>query len=131
MVKTEIIELHKQFVNWYNANIKLSELEQQIGHRLEKNFSIIYPSASKQTKNDFLKMLLTDHGNDQTFQIEISDISIQLLTETIALASYQEWQYWNNEPEPKLKLQTSSVLRINDETVTWINIHETQIKNNN
>lgn len=126
-IENEIIEVHRLFQGWYNGTIEKAELDTSIGSRLSEQFYIVFPDATKNTKNQLLDMMRNDYDNDKTYRIEIKDLEIDLLSDALFLASYQEWQYWDDESEPKLKLQSTSILRLLGEKSEWLAIHETQI----
>lgn len=72
-------------------------------------------------------MMRADYGNDKTFRIEIKDLEATSLSDSAFFASYQEWQYWDDQKTPKMKKQCTSVLHMVDEKPKWLVIHETQI----
>ena len=73
-------------------------------------------------------MLSRDQGNDAAYRIEIKHLDVEALSESVFLATYQEWQYWDRALNPNLKLQTSSVLQIINSELKWAFIHETAIQ---
>ena len=126
-IEREILKIHELFQAWYNGTIEQNSLV-EIESKLSDSFYIVFPDATKNSKNDLTRMMEKDYGNDTSYRIEIKEIKVNLLTESVYLASYQEWQFWDNEEEPQLKLQTTAVLREDNNMVEWMAIHETGVK---
>ncbi len=125
-IKYEILEIHELFQEWYRGTLSDTDLESNIGAHLAEEFQITFPDGTAHTKNDLLKMMRPDRGNDPRYRIRISDIRIQRSLTDTHQVRYVESQYWEGAEKPNLIIQTSSILRGSSNGLLWVSIHETQ-----
>lgn len=126
-IKHEILEMHVLFQEWYQGSLPDSDLDSKIGIRLAEDFQITFPDGTVHAKNDLLKMMRPDRGNDPQYQILISDIQIKSSSANMHHVAYIESQHWYGAERPNLIIETSSILRDSPSGLLWASIHETKI----
>ena len=128
-IKTEILRLHKDFADWYNAKVTKENkiFNSKITNTLDKNFHIVLPDGYEYNKDSFCKMVYKDYGTDKDFLIKIKYLKIRKLEPNLFLARYEEWQYFDKNIQSKRT--TVSILKKDKKSkIIWIHIHESPIK---
>ncbi len=126
-IKHEILEIHVLFQEWYQGSLPDSDLDSKIGIRLAEDFQITFPDGTVHAKNDLLKMMRPDRGNDPQYRIVIGYIQMKSSSADTYHVAYIESQHWYGAEKPNLIIETSSILRDSPNGLLWASIHETKV----
>jgi len=128
-IKTEIIELHQFFDDWFTGRLKRTDEEfNRLTTALAPEFEMITPEGARVNRTDVLEQIQSAHAGraqDGTFQIRVKNITSRLLGENMFVATYEEWQ----QAQGKTRGRISTVIfRRTDGAangVEWVQLQET------
>jgi|AntRauTorcE11897_2_1112592.scaffolds.fasta_scaffold10438_5 hypothetical protein len=134
--KTEIIELHQFFEDWFCGRISdTHETFKRLEQSLAAEFEMITPGADIIPREKLLKQLRSMNGayksEDKPSAIWVKHIEGRRITHELCLMRYEEWQGDDNQTNPKGRL-SSALFRRTEETpnsVEWVHLHEVWITN--
>ena len=121
----EVVNLHKIIQNWMTASVpKTEEAFSLFRDALDPDFVIIHPTGVAESYEELLKSFWSAHGiQDTNFVIEIQNLNCRLTLDSLALVTYEEWQFGKTT-----SARVSSVLfkkPQNENRVRWLHLHET------
>lgn len=124
-VRTEIEELHRFFVRWFNGTIEKEALEANFGARLHPDMHITFPDGNTLDRSTLLAGFAQAHASNQAFRIDIRDVKIVHEGVDTLLVSYEEWQSGAKSSEKPNTARISTALLSKQLPFVWFNIHET------
>lgn len=125
----EIKALHKIFVTWFRGEETLESLQQDLHLRMVPQFSHVAPNGHMVVGRDTLINYLVDKYacyQDRVFSIDVYNVKLLWSSPTHCLASYEEWQSWDDDDEKQQFGRLSTCLLERSRTnYKWIHVHET------
>ncbi|WP_420631245.1 hypothetical protein [Candidatus Leptofilum sp.] len=124
----EIVELHQFFQDWFNGEI--SE-EDNVFARFSKvmadGFYIVPPSGRLSLRTPLVTNLRQLYGNSQANpgKIWIQDVQIRHQSADLILATYEEWQTFNDKTTSRLSSALFQADANAPNGVVWLCVHET------
>ncbi len=128
--RTEIVELHRFFEDWFRARLPQTEANfKRVSEVLEERFEIISPRGDLMTREKLLAVLWEFYGGyrDQQYRIWTEGHRSRGLAEGQLLVTYQEWEEIEGEKKGRL---TSAIFRKEEQApngVKWLHVHEVWI----
>ena len=124
-IRQEVEELHAFFVAWYNGNLPDCAFDDEFIARLGSEFTIIMPSGIELDYDTLSSAMRQAFGKKPGFRIEIRNVRLIHATETMAIASYEEWQHMENEGAEPSRGRVSTVAFSREGRLKWLHVHET------
>ena len=123
-VRDEIELVHDFFVGWFTGQLPAAAFDEYFAVRFQDNFVIIPPSGSLVPYPALAQGLRAAYGQNTTNHIAIRNVQVHQITDTIILATYEEWQHQVDSPGSGTG-RLSSVLLSNTDPFIWLHVHET------
>lgn len=124
-VRQDIEDLHSFFVGWYNGTVPDSAFETEFLARLDPAFSIIMPSGVKLDYETLSSAMRESFGGNKGFRIEIRNVRLVHVTESTAVATYEEWQRKEQGGAESGSARVSTVTLARGDTLKWLHVQET------
>ena len=124
-VRQEVEDLHDFFVGWYNGDLPKSAYETDFLAKLDRGFTIIMPSGTELGYDALCSAMRASFGKKKGFQIEIRNVRLVESTETLVVATYEEWQHNDMEGPDSASARVSTVVFERAEALLWRHVHET------
>ncbi|MEE4217481.1 MAG: nuclear transport factor 2 family protein [Xanthomonadales bacterium] len=124
-VKQEIEDLHAFFVGWYNGALPKSAYETGFLAKLDTGFTIIMPSGTELNYEQLCAAMKASFGKKPGFQIEILKVRLVESSETMVVATYEEWQHNDLEGPDSASARISTVVFERGDSLSWRHVHET------
>ena len=131
-VALEVIELHRFFEDWFGGYCDDSEevFSEGILSRMHGDFNIILPGGMMIYGADFWPEFRKLYGSNPDFHISIRAIQQQpLVSDSVYLVNYQEWQRNARQSKPENNGRLSSAVFLADKDapngIKWFHVHET------
>ena len=128
----EVIDLHRFFEDWFGGYCENGEqaFRQGLQERMHENFNIIMPGGMMIYGADFWPEFRKLYGSNPDFHISIRGLRRQpLVSDSIYLVNYQEWQRNALQSTPQNNGRLSSALFVAAQDapngVKWFHVHET------
>lgn len=127
--RTEVVELHRFFEDWFAGRIANDEGElARFGGVLAAGFEIITPEGELRSRQDILEAVRGGHGANrdpgERFRIWIEEYRGRALSADVHVCTYQEWQ----EKPGLLRARLSTALfrrrAATPNGVEWVHVHE-------
>lgn len=126
--KTEILELHRFFEDWFNSRIP--EQEESLNHvkaALSDEFTMVTPSAILLKRSEVISNIRSAYGlylrEDKPSTIEIKNMRGRLMGTGICLMIYEEWQ----DSKGRLSSALFKNAKGTPNEVAWLHLHEVRI----
>ncbi|MFT7464137.1 MAG: hypothetical protein ACI9EF_002486 [Pseudohongiellaceae bacterium] len=127
-IAAEIADLHGFFADWFVGRIPNDAATfARCADVMARGFHIVSPSGIKTERDELLDSLRQAHNSNVSGELRIwtKSLTVRSLTETLALAHYEEWQSGHHESRGRI---SSALLRAKPSAphgVEWLSVHET------
>lgn len=126
-IEKEIRELHVFFEAWLGGvGAQTDAVFARVERALAADFRRIAPSGAVADRESQLAALRDAFGHRPGLRIEIRNPVVRVVAPPLALATYEEWQWADDEPE---RGRLSTVLFRREpgasEELAWVHVHET------
>lgn len=121
-VANEVIDLHRFFQAWFTGSVEKTRKEYaRFADTMADGMFMIPPGGNVMKRDDALEIFWQLHGaNDPTFKIEVKNIEIREVTDSLYLVTYEEWQ---QTPEETARVVTA-LLQDKPTGLQWLSAHE-------
>lgn len=121
----EVLDLHRFLEDWLKGNVPRGNGKpERLAKALAEDFMVIHPTGSRGSRSDVLKSFAASYGEKPAgYALEVSDISVRLLGNDLALVTYVETHRGESGRE-----RVSTVLmrwRGKDQPILWLFLQET------
>jgi hypothetical protein len=125
-IENEIVQLHQFFQDWFNGDIEPSEGQfARLDDVLAENFSMIAPNGNIIEREPLLERLRLAHNSRQGMRIWIENVRILRWFDTMALATYEEWQEIQGQVTSRLSSVLFQEVEHTPNGWQWLHVHET------
>jgi hypothetical protein len=127
-VKQEIVRLHDFFVVWMTGAVQQTDEEfMRFADSMGDNFYIVAPSGLLTRREALVKGLYQTYNQRQIFRIWIENVQVQHVLGDVIVATYEEWQSFDDEDNTTARLSTVvfSVDESKPNGLLWQCVHET------
>jgi len=124
-LRKDVEDLHAFFVGWYNASLPENAFESEFMARLDPGFTIIMPSGVRLDHKTLVSSMRGSYGKKPGFRIEIRNVRVVHVTESSAVAQYEEWQRNDHESPGSGSGRVSTVIFSLGDELQWLHVHET------
>lgn len=131
--RAEIVGLHDFFAAWFEGRLPdADDAFARVADALAPGFELIGPDGSRRGRDEILASIRSNHGShaapERSFAIRIENVESRRLAPDLALATYEEWQTIDGEPNGRF---ASALFRRDPDTpgeVAWLHLHETRLR---
>lgn len=124
-IRQDIEVLHEFFVGWYNGTLPEIAYDTEFAARLAPTFTIVMPSGVELDHDSLSAAMRQSFGKNPGFRIEIRNVRLVHASEKVAIATYEEWQFHEQEGPDSASARISTVVFARGETLKWLHVHET------
>jgi hypothetical protein len=124
-IRQDIEDLHAFFVAWYNGNLPDHAVDDEFVARLSTDFTIIMPSGTELDYDTLSSAMRQSFGKNPGFRIEIRNVGLIHVTESTAVARYEEWQRNQKGGAETGSGRISTVVFSRQSGLKWLHVHET------
>lgn len=127
-VEQEIIRLHDFFVEWMTGIIEQTDENfAQFADSMGDNFYIVAPSGQLTQRTALVDGLYATYKQRANFRIWIENVQVHHALGDVIVATYEEWQSFQNEGETTARMSTVVFTTDEDKPngLVWQCVHET------
>ena len=124
-VRTEIEDVHRFFVRWFNGTADPRELDDLFVPRLDDDIIFLSPDGNQLGRDGLIGMFRHARGNNPDFRIDIRNVSVRRDLGEHLLVTYTEWQKSARSSALSENARFTTVLLRKAKPFRWLHIHET------
>lgn len=127
-VKQEIVRLHDFFAEWMTGAVEQTDEQfARFAESMGEKFYIVTPSGHLTQRLALVKGLHQTYNQRQNFRIWIENVRVQHSIEDVIVATYEEWQSFDDEGITTARLSTVvfSIDEAKPNGLLWQCVHET------
>ena len=129
--RQEVLDLHQFFEDWFMGRLADDDKSfARFSSVMDDTFRIVSPAGTMTPIPALSKGLRGAHGawdkgGAPVGRIWIENVDVRLLSDTLALVTYEEWQ---EQAQPAKGRQSTALFEVDVNTpngVRWLHVHET------
>ena len=127
VVRTEIEELHKFFVDWFTGMVDADSFDEGFLARFDSDFLFVSPAGIILTLKELSSKIRNTHHTYENFHISIRKVKLQRVLDNEIIATYEEWQRNGVTSIASDNGRVATVVFKKTEPLRWLHVHETMI----
>ena len=127
VVRTEIEELHKFFVDWFTGMVDADSFDEGFLARFDSDFLFVSPAGIILTLKELSSKIRNTHHTYENFHISIRKVKLQSVLDNEIIATYEEWQRNSITSIASDNGRVATVIFKKTEPLRWLHVHETMI----
>ncbi len=128
-IQRELDELHVFFEEWFRASVADEDgVFARFADVLSPSFTLVTPGGESRSREEILDSVRRSYGvrrDDDSFAVEIQNVTSRPVAEGLHLVSYEEWQVWSGAKRGRLSTALLREAEGMPNGLLWEHVHET------